>query len=135
MNHRVGSIVFGIVVGLGVALWSLQWVADPDRQGAREQEEAVVLATRDVVAGRLQLETPEFVDPLAPRRAVGKVYIYPLGDGWQVSGYYRREAGDPWHPYLAELSAEMQLVALKVGDDAAPLRAIAADDPVIEIVE
>lgn len=72
---------------------------------------AAVVAT--VAAGELDI-----VDPLAPDRVIGKAYVYRDGPGWQVSGYYRRGAHDLWHPYLASLGEDLELVHLKLSDRA-----------------
>ena len=60
----------------------------------------------------------EIVDPLAPDRKVGKVYVYRDGEGWQVSGYYRRESADAWHPFLMSLDENHSMTSLKVQDPA-----------------
>ena len=69
------------------------------------------------------------VDPLAPDRKVGKVYIYPATRGWEVSGHYKRGDGQRWHPYLMRLDADAGLVGLSVRDDDARLRRKAGQDP------
>lgn len=74
--------------------------------------------------GELQL-----VDPLSPDRKVGKVYIWPIGGGWEVSGHYRRGDRDVWHPYLMKLDSASQLVSLAVKDDNDRLIGMSANDP------
>ena len=129
MNHRVGSIVFGVVVGLLVAVWAYQWISAPDKRAQREEEERVVATSRSVLAEKLGIDGLELVDPLEPQRKVGKVYIYPLDSGWEVSGYYRRDDGDRWHAYLLTFSSDLALTSLKVQDPDPRLAQIAASDP------
>ena len=74
--------------------------------------------------GELQL-----VDPLAPDRKVGKTYIWPVDDGWEVSGFYRRSAQDPWHPFLMSLDASSALTSLAVKDSNERLIGMSAQDP------
>lgn len=116
MNHKVGRILFALVVGLGVALFSYNWITDPAPRERREAEESAVEASREILIGALGDENIEIVDPLSPNRKVGKVYIYPEEPGWAISGHYRRDGEDRWHAYLVHLSADLQLHTLKVED-------------------
>ena len=134
MNHRVGSIVVGITVGLVVAFWSYQWITDPEKRAGRDEQERVVSISRTVLSDRLAIRELELVDPLTPQRKVGKVYVYPLEDGWELSGYYRRDANDRWHPYLLTLSADMSLQSLKVQDSDSGLVQMATLDPKFEVI-
>lgn len=134
MNHRVVSIVFGSLVGAAVALWSYQWLTDPDRDLERQQEERVVLLARELLVSKLGVAKPELVDPLAPKRKVGKAYIFATADGWQVSGYYRRDSDDGWHPFLMTITAGDTLQSLKVQDSNAELLRKAAVDPLLEVL-
>ena len=133
-RHRVGSVVFGIVVGLAVATWSYFWLIDPDKRAERETQEAVVTASRAHLASMLALEAPEFVDPLSPQRRVGKVYIYPTASGWEVSGYYRRDDNDKWHAYLMTLDNSAVVASLRVSDAAPAVQERAAVDTRLEVL-
>lgn len=124
-------MVFGAVVGLLVAWFSYQWITDPTRQEQRAQQERVVRAARDILIVRLGLEEPELVDPLEPQRKVGKVYIYPVEGGWEVSGFYRRDEDDRWHAWLMWLDPALGLRSLKVQDPAVAGRA--ETDALVEI--
>lgn len=135
MNHRIGSIVFGVIVGLAVAFGAYRWITGTDRVDERRTEERMVEYSRTRIEQTLQIEALQFVDPLAPRRPVGKTYVYPREEGgWQVSGYYRRDDGDRWHPYLITLAADGSLVHLKVQDDDAALSGRAAADARLEVL-
>ena len=68
----------------------------------------------------------------AGHRKVGKAYVYRHDHGWQVSGHYRRDATDAWHPFLATLDASCRIVHLKVRDPAVPPRPAAI--PVVEVL-
>jgi len=135
MNQRVGSIIFGIAVGLIVAGLSFQWIMDSGRREQRAEQENVVAVSRTALIGKLAIGDVEFVDPLAPQRKVGKVYIFPLANGWEISGYYRRNDDDQWHPYLLTLSATLSLASLKVKDSDAGLSQMAAMDPTLEVLQ
>ncbi len=134
MNHKMGSLVFGAVVGLLVAIWAYQWVSDPAKRARRTEQETVVETSRTVLRDKLAIGDIELVDPLAPQRKVGKVYVYPLANGWEISGYYRRSDQDLWHPYLMALSQELSLESLKISDSDAGLAQLAAMDPNFEVL-
>lgn len=84
MNHRIGRALFAAVVGLAVAVWSYQWVTDPSGREERAEQEQTVLAARENLATALQVDDLEIVDPLAPLRKVGKVYVFRVANGWEV---------------------------------------------------
>lgn len=134
MNHRIGRTVFAVSIGLIVAVLSYRWITNPAGRIEREQQVQVVEASRDRLRAVVAGHSLEIVDTLAPNRKVGKAYIYPQGDNWTVSGYYRRGEADRWHPYLMLLNAELALVSLKMQDDEPMLLQDSASDPRIEIV-
>jgi len=135
MNHRVGSVVFGVIVGLAVAVWSYQWISNPERRDERARQERIVLLARDLLASSLRLENPDIVDPVSPQRKVGKSYIYSATAGWEISGYYRRNENDEWHPYLLTLGADNSLLHLKVQDSAGEIAELARSDPRLEVLD
>ena len=118
MNHRVARLVFAVAVGLLVAFLSYRWIADSGPRLERQQQERAVAAARAQLLATLQIGELVIVDPLSPDRAVGKAYVYPASAGWEVSGFYRRDAQDLWHPYLVTLNAANELVHLKISDTA-----------------
>ncbi len=134
MNHRVVSIIFGLVVGLAIAVLAYQWVTDPAKRLERAEQERVVELSREILQQTLAIHDLQVVDALAPQRKVGKVYIYPLENGWELSGYYRRDDDDRWHPYLLVLSSGLSLRSLKVGDTDGGLAQIAAMNPLVEVL-
>ncbi len=134
MNHRVGSIIFGLAIGLAIAVWAYQWVTDPAKRLERAEQERVVELSREILQQTLAIHDLQLVDPLAPQRKVGKVYIYPLENGWELSGYYRRDDDDRWHPYLLVLSPALSLRSLKIRDTDGGLAQIAAMNPLIEVL-
>lgn len=129
-KHRIIRLVVAFAIGIFLALYSFERISDPEPARQRAREESVVLSAREIlksyVAGEMQIE---IVDPLATNRSVGKSYIYPADDGWEVSGHYRRYASDRWHPFLMTLDTNVSLVSLSVRDDDEKIVAIAADDP------
>ena len=131
-NHRIGGLVFAFGVGLLVAFLSFKWITNPAPRLERQQQEATVLAAREQLQGVVNAGEVEVVDPLAPDRKVGKVYVYRAGDGWEVSGFYRRDENDRWHPYLMSLDASNGMTYLKVRDPA--LAAEAGDNDRLEVL-
>ncbi|MEQ8207059.1 MAG: hypothetical protein RIA65_12840, partial [Woeseia sp.] len=102
---------------------------DPLPKEQRRQEEVIVMAAREILLSYIGRErTVDLVDPVAPNRKIGKVYIYPADGGWQVSGHYRRDGEMRWHPWLMTLNAQRQLIALDVQDQSPDLISIAASD-------
>lgn len=118
MNHKVGRIAFALAVGLLVATMSYRWVTSQAGNTQRMQEEQVVKAARNWLESTLAIGSLTIVDPLAPDRVVGKAYIYPRGADWEVSGFYRRNENDLWHPYLISLDAGLALRSIRISDSA-----------------
>lgn len=135
-HHRIISLVIAFAVGIFLALYSFEKISDPEPARQRVREETVVLSAREIlktyVAGEKQVE---IVDPLATDRGVGKSYIYPTDNGWEVSGHYRRYASDRWHPFLMTLDTNVSLVSLTVRDDDEEIAAAAADDPKFSVTQ
>jgi hypothetical protein len=130
--HRILRLVFALATGLLLAFYAWERASDPELRARREREEAAVLAARAILGTYVgKASTLEIVDPLAPKRAVGKAFIYPAGSGWEVSGHYRRDRSDHWHPFLMRLDGDLSLVELSVRD--AALAGRAATDPKLVI--
>jgi hypothetical protein len=130
LTHRIVRWGVAVSAGLALALYSYERISDPEPRLQRAREEAVVLASRDILRSYVSpTAVIEVVDPLAPNRKVGKVFIYPASTGWEVSGYYRRDAKDPWHPYLINLDSGTALVSLAVRDGSDRLIGMSAQDP------
>jgi hypothetical protein len=133
MNHTYGRIIFGLVVGLGAAWMSYSWLTSPDGRTERAIQEAVVLESRSIVMSATGLANLEFVDPLAADRRVGKAYVYREADSWSVSGYYRRNEDDRWHPWLLALNAEREMLSLKIQDTDTDLINRASSNALLEV--
>lgn len=118
INHRIGGLVFAFGVGLLVAFLSYKWITNPAPRIERELQEAAVLAARQQLQDISGISGLEVVDPIATDRKVGKVYVYREGDGWEVSGFYRRDETDSWHPFLASLDSANAITRLRVRDTA-----------------
>ena len=132
MNHRIGRLVFAFGVGLIVAFASFKWITNPAPRLERQLEETVVVAARKHLADATGIVDAEIVDPLEPDRKVGKSYIYRAGDGWEVSGYYRRGDDDRWHPFLMRLDASHSMTHVKVQDEL--LSEIASGNELVDVV-
>jgi hypothetical protein len=132
MDHRKGQWIFATIVGLLVAVGAWRWASDPAPRIERAKQESAVIATRERLEDALGLGKIEVVDPLAPDRKVGKVYVYRAGDGWEVSGFYRRGKGDRWHPFLMVLDASQAMTHLKIQDEA--LLDLESANPAIEVL-
>jgi hypothetical protein len=130
VHHPIVRSVFALAVGLIVAVLAFQWVTNPQPRVERAQEEQVIQVARLLLVDKLGSEGLEIVDPLAPNRKVGKAYVYPEAPGWAVSGYYRRNEQDDWHPYLMTMTSDLELQRLKIRDEAMVVRA--ATDPTLE---
>ena len=134
MQQRKGGIVFAVAVGLIVAVISYRWITDPGPREERQRQVSAVEQSRVVLEAFVQSGELEIVDPLAANRRVGKVYIYPTDTGWEISGFYRRDARDLWHPYLVLLDEDLQMVRLRVSDQAPDFASRGAQDPRIEVL-
>ncbi len=129
--------MFVLIASLSVAYFSYQWITNPEPRAERVLQENAVVAAREVLKAVVVADTIEIVDPLATNRKVGKAYIYrneEKGDngGWVVSGFYRRDENDRWHPYLMTLDAELVVEHLKVRDNHQDMIKRAEDDPKFE---
>lgn len=129
-HHRIIRLVIAFTVGIWLALYSFERISDPEPAMQRAREEAVVMSAREILRSYVAAEQElEIADPLAPNRVAGKVYVYPAENGWEVSGHYRRNAADRWHPFLMSLNAKVELVSLSVRDADQKLGAMAEADP------
>jgi hypothetical protein len=133
MDHRVGRVVFALVIGLLVASFSYRWITNPEGRVERALQESVVELSRGHLRLAVGIDSLEIADPLSPNRKAGKVYIYAEGAGWAISGHYRRNENDRWHPYLMMLDAGQGLISLKLKDRDPALIERAASDPLLEI--
>jgi len=117
INHKVIRPIFALIIGLVMSLYVYQYVSDRQPILQRAKEESVVISSREILHNYVSPRNNiEIVDPVSPNRSVGKVYIYPTDDGWEVSGYYRRNQNDLWHPYLMLLNGDAGLILLTVQD-------------------
>ncbi len=129
-HHRIISLVLAFAIGIFLALYSFERISDPQPKLQRVREESVVMSAREILESYVARERQiEIVDPLATDRTVGKSYIYPTDNGWEVSGHYRRYASDRWHPFLMSLDTNVELVSLSVRDDDERIAVSAAEDP------
>ncbi len=132
MNHRTGRIVFSLGIGLVVAIFAYRWITNPAPRAERALQESVVATSRVLLVETLAIGRLEIVDALEPDRKIGKTYVYRAGEGWQLSGYYRRNENDLWHPYLMTLDNSTALTHLKISD--VELMDRGADEDFLEVL-
>lgn len=134
LHQPIPGLLFAFGAGLLAAYFSYQWITDTERSALRAIEEAVVLESRQLltryVGGSREIEISDALDRV---RAAGKVYIYPLEDGWELSGHYRRVGESRWHAYLMSLDTDGELLSLAVQDDDPALKQRAAADPLFSV--
>lgn len=115
LRQKLPGYLFALGIGLTLAWFVYQRTMDPQPTLQRQAEEAVVLAARDQLLSVLGLAPgAEVVDPLAPNRVAGKVYVYPRENGWEVSGFYRRAPETEWLPWLMHLDERRSLTSLRL---------------------
>jgi len=135
-HHRIIRLVVAFAIGIFLALYSFERISDPEPALQRAREETVVLSAREILKSYVSPSVEiEIVDPLATDRVVGKSYIYPIENGWEVSGHYRRYASDRWNPFLMSLDTNVKLVSLMVRDDDEKIATTARDDPKFSVFE
>jgi Ni,Fe-hydrogenase maturation factor len=130
INHKVIRPLVAVTIGLVLALYSYQRITDPEPGLQRASEEAIVMLARDILQSYVSpVNVIEIVDAVSPASKVGKSYIYPADDGWELSGHYRRDENDRWHPYLMSLNEDAGLKSLAVQDGNDRLIGMSAQDP------
>ena len=130
INHKVVRSLVALAIGLVLALYTYQCATDPEPGLQRVREEGIVMVARDILQSYVSPGNAiGIVDAVSPASQVGKVYIYPTDEGWELSGHYRRDENDRWHPYLMALNGEAELVSLAVQDGNDRLIGMSAQDP------
>ena len=130
ISHKVVRPLVAVTVGLVLALYSYQRITDPEPGLQRATEEAIVMVARDILQSYVSPgNLIEIVDAVSPASKVGKSYVYPTDDGWELSGHYRRDENDRWHPYLMVLNGDAGLKSLAVQDGNDRLIGMSAQDP------
>jgi len=130
ISHKVVRPLVSVTVGLVLALYSYQRITDPEPGLQRATEEAIVMVARDILQSYVSPgNLIEIVDAVSPASKVGKSYVYPTDDGWELSGHYRRDENDRWHPYLMVLNGDAGLKSLAVQDGNDRLIGMSAQDP------
>ncbi len=130
ISHKVVRPLVAVTVGLVLALYSYQRITDPEPGLQRTIEEAIVMVARDILQSYVSPgNLIEIVDAVSPASKVGKSYVYPTDDGWELSGHYRRDENDRWHPYLMLLNGDAGLKSLAVQDGNDRLIGMSAQDP------
>ncbi len=117
MRHEYSKWIFALAVGVGLSIWAYRVATNPEPARRKALEISVAQQARDIVSTYVDAATDlQYVDPLQPNHKIGDSYILPADQGWQVSGYYRRQDDDQWHPFLVDLTSESELTLLSVKD-------------------
>ena len=129
MNHTTGKWIFALLIG-GVLAWlAFERATDPVPIQQKKQQEQTVQISRGILHDWVSPDSAlQIVDPLDPDHRIGDSYIWPNGNEWDVSGFYRRDAADAWHPYIMRLDGENRMVSLSVRDEDIALRERAESD-------
>lgn len=129
LAHRVARLTLAFGLGLALSLYALHRVTDPEPAMQRAKEEAAVLAARTILLSYIEPTSElRIVDPVSPDRKIGKSYVYPTDSGWEISGHYRRNDNDRWHPFLMALNPDRTLDKLSVKDDSNAFTSTALQD-------
>ena len=125
VKYTINQKVFAVIIGLTISYYAYKWVVDPAPRLQRQAEERIVSHARKSVFQLLELtEQTKVIDPLNPNKKVGKTYLAPNDNGWQVSGYLRRDEAEPWYPWLISLDNNLDIVELRIQGD----KSLFADD-------
>ncbi len=130
INHKVIRPLVAVTIGLVLALYSYQRITDPEPGLQRAREEAIVMVAREILQSYVSPgNVIEIVDAVSPASKVGKAFVGPTDEGWELSGHYRRDVNDRWHPYLMALNGDAGLKSLAVQDGNDRLIGMSAQDP------
>ena len=117
-EYTVKQVIFALITGFGLSWLVYQSSVQPPYETQRQTEEVIINKANVLLIKSLNLPLGlEVIDPIKPDKDVGKTYISPNGREWQVSGYYRRNELDEWHPWLINLDENHKLIRLSVQDD------------------
>ena len=130
ISHNIVRPLLAVSIGLLLAFYAYQRISDPEPGRQRAVEVGVVMSARDILQSYVAPGAKiDVVDPLSPDSKVGKVFISPTADGWELAGHYRRDESDLWHPYLMTLDGQAGLTSLAVRDGNDRLLGMSAQDP------
>ena len=116
-KYTINQIIFATITGLALSWLVYQSTVQPPYEAQRQIEEGIVKKANEILIKSLMLPSNlEIIDPVNVDKDVGKTYISPKGEEWQVSGYYRRNASDEWHPWLMNLDKDKSLTGLSIQD-------------------
>ena len=116
-EYTIKQIIFALTIGFVLSWFVYQSTIKPPYQAQRKLEEQIVTKANFLLIEKLGLPADiEVIDPVNADKDVGKTYISPENKKWQVSGYYRRNELDEWHPWLMNLDESYNLTGLSVQD-------------------
>lgn len=116
-KYTIKQIIFALTIGFALSWTVYQSTVKPPYQAQRQLEEKIIKKANILLIESLQLPVGiEVIDPINPDKDVGKTYISPENEKWQISGYYRRSEMDDWHPWLMNLDQDLLFIELSVQD-------------------
>jgi hypothetical protein len=136
MKHKFLRIIIFSILFIAVLTYTYRNVYEPISANQRDDEIQIIHITRSIIKNYIDISPDiEIIDPLNPNRKIGKSYIFPSDNGWEISGYYKKTDYDNWHPWLISLNSVNELVSIAVKDDNPRINKKSIEDPFLLIVE
>ena len=136
MKHQFLRIIIFLILFIAAITYTYRKVYEPISVNQREDEIQIIHITRSIIKSYIDISSDiEIIDPLNPNRKIGKSYIFPSDNGWEISGYYKKSGHDNWHPWLISLNSANELVSIAVKDDDSGINKKSIEDPFLLIVE
>ena len=136
MKHKFLKIIIFLILFIAALIYTYKNVYEPISVNQRGDEIQIIHITRSIIKSYIDISPDiEIIDPLNPNRKIGKSYIFPSDNGWEISGYYKKTDYDNWHPWLISLNSVNELVSITVKDDNLRINKKSIEDPFLLIVE
>ena len=136
MKHKFLKIIIFLILFIAALTYTYRNVYEPISVNQRGDEIQIIHITRSIIKSYIDISPDiEIIDPLNPNRKIGKSYIFPSDNGWEISGYYKKTDYDNWHPWLISLNSVNELVSITVKDDNLRINKKSIEDPFLLIVE
>tara|TARA_B100001105_G_scaffold50458_1_gene38034 strand:+ start:208 stop:618 length:411 start_codon:yes stop_codon:yes gene_type:complete len=136
MKHKFLKIIIFLILFIAALTYTYRNVYEPISVNQRGGEIQIIHITRSIIKSYIDISSDiKIIDPLNPNRKIGKSYIFPSDNGWEISGYYKKTDRDNWHPWLISLNSTNELVSIAVKDDSPRIKKKSIEDPFLSIVE
>lgn len=136
MKHKFLRIFIFLMLSIAALTYTYRNVYEPISVNQRGGEIQIIHITRSIIKSYIDISSDiKIIDPLNPNRKIGKSYIFPSDNGWEISGYYKKTDHDNWHPWLISLNSANELVSITVKDDSPRIKKKSIEDPFLLIVE